>query len=58
MQKRVLIIENDRDIRDLVENPANVRAKLWKRAFKIYGYHLLMLAFASMLTRARIRLQL
>src|SRR5471032_848032 len=33
-------------IRDLVQNPANVRAKLWKRSFKIYGYHLLMLALA------------
>lgn len=33
-------------IRDLVLNPANVRAKLWKRSLKIYGYHLLMLAFA------------
>lgn len=33
-------------IRDLVLNPANVRAKLWKRSLKIYAYHLLMLAFA------------
>lgn len=33
-------------MRDLVLNPANVRAKLWKRSLKIYGYHLLMLAFA------------
>lgn len=33
-------------IRDLVQNPANVRAKLWKRSLKIYGYHLLMLALA------------
>jgi hypothetical protein len=33
-------------IRDLVQNPANVRARLWKRSLKIYGYHLLMLAFA------------
>jgi hypothetical protein len=32
--------------RDLVLNPSNVRAKLWKRSLKIYGYHLLMLAFA------------
>lgn len=32
--------------RDLVENPANVRARLWKRSLKIYGYHLLMLALA------------
>src|ERR1035441_8344925 len=33
-------------IRELVLNPANVRARLWKRSFKIYGYHLLMLALA------------
>lgn len=33
-------------IRELVQNPANVRARLWKRSFKIYGYHLLMLALA------------
>ena len=33
-------------IRDLVQNPANVRARLWKRSLKIYGYHLLMIAFA------------
>ena len=33
-------------IRDLVQNPSNVRAKLWKRSLKIYGYHLLMLALA------------
>lgn len=33
-------------IRDLVLNPANVRARLWKRSLKIYGYHLMMLAFA------------
>ena len=33
-------------IRDWVQNPANVRARLWKRSFKIYGYHLLMLALA------------
>ena len=33
-------------IRDLVQNPANVRARLWKRSLKIYGYHLLMLALA------------
>src|ERR1700674_2679691 len=31
-------------IRDLVQNPANVRARLWKRSLKVYGYHLLMLA--------------
>jgi hypothetical protein len=33
-------------IRDLVQNPANVRAKLWKRSLKIYSYHLVMLAVA------------
>jgi hypothetical protein len=33
-------------MRDLVQNPANVRTRLWKRSLKIYGYHLLMLAFA------------
>ena len=33
-------------LRDLVQNPANVRAKLWKRSLKIYGYHLIMLALA------------
>ncbi len=33
-------------IRDLAENPANVRARLWKRTLKIYSYHLVMLAFA------------
>jgi hypothetical protein len=33
-------------IRDLVQNPANVRTRLWKRSLKIYGYHLLMLALA------------
>ncbi|MFZ0743151.1 MAG: OpgC domain-containing protein [Terracidiphilus sp.] len=33
-------------IRDLVQNPANVRTRLWKRSLKIYGYHLLMLTLA------------
>jgi hypothetical protein len=33
-------------IRDLVQNPGNVRAKLWKRSLKIYSYHLIMLALA------------
>lgn len=32
--------------RDLVQNPGDVRAKLWKRSLKIYGYHLIMLALA------------
>lgn len=33
-------------IHEFVQDPTNVRAKLWKRSLKIYGYHLLMLAFA------------
>lgn len=33
-------------IRDFVQNPANARARLWKRSLKIYGYHLLMLGLA------------
>jgi hypothetical protein len=33
-------------IRDLVQDAPGVRAKLWKRSLKIYGYHLLMLALA------------
>lgn len=33
-------------IRDWGLNPANVRARLWKRSLKIYGYHLLMLGLA------------
>jgi hypothetical protein len=33
-------------IREFVQDPVNARAKLWKRSFKIYGYHLAMLAFA------------
>jgi hypothetical protein len=33
-------------IRDWVQNPTNVRARLWKRSLKIYGYHLLMLLLA------------
>jgi len=33
-------------IREFVQNPANARSKLWKRSFKVYSYHLLMLAFA------------
>jgi hypothetical protein len=32
--------------RDLVQNPANVRGKLWKRSLKIYAYHLVMLGLA------------
>jgi hypothetical protein len=33
-------------IRGLVQDPSNVRAQLWKRSLKIYGYHLIMLALA------------
>lgn len=33
-------------IRGLVQNPAEVRTKLWKRSLKIYGYHLVMLTLA------------
>jgi hypothetical protein len=33
-------------IRELVQDPARARMKLWKRSLKIYAYHLLMLAFA------------
>ena len=33
-------------IRDLIRDEPGVRMKLWKRSLKIYGYHLLMLAFA------------
>lgn len=33
-------------MREFVRDPTNVRAKLWKRSLKIYGYHLLMLLFA------------
>jgi hypothetical protein len=33
-------------IRKFVLDPGNARSRLWKRSLKIYGYHLLMLAFA------------
>jgi hypothetical protein len=33
-------------IRELVQNPRNARARLWKRSLKIYSYHLIMLALA------------
>jgi hypothetical protein len=33
-------------IRSLLEDASGVRNRLWKRSFQIYGYHLLMLAFA------------
>jgi hypothetical protein len=32
--------------RDLLVDASGMRIKLWKRSLKIYGYHLLMLAFA------------
>src|SRR6266704_814581 len=33
-------------LRDAREGETGLRGKLWRRTFKIYGYHLLMLAFA------------
>lgn len=33
-------------IRQAAEDGAGLRTKLWKRAFKIYGYHLLLLSLA------------
>src|ERR1700727_1149647 len=33
-------------MRELTENPAGVRMRLWKRSFKLYGYHMLLLSFA------------
>jgi hypothetical protein len=33
-------------LRDAREDENGLRGKLWRRTFKIYGYHLLMLAFA------------
>lgn len=33
-------------IRELLVDASGVRSRLWKRSLKIYGYHLLMLAFA------------
>jgi hypothetical protein len=33
-------------IRKLMEDPANVRAHLWKRSLKLYAYHMFLLAFA------------
>ncbi len=33
-------------IRDLVQDPAHVLQKLWKRSLKIYAYHLVMLTIA------------
>lgn len=39
-------------IREFVQDPANARAKLWKRSLKIYGYHVAMLAFAFTIVAA------
>lgn len=33
-------------IRESIRDSSGVRARLWKRSLKIYGYHLLMLTFA------------
>jgi hypothetical protein len=33
-------------IRELMQNPAGVRVRLWKRSLKLYGYHMLLLVFA------------
>jgi len=33
-------------IRRLMEDPAHVWSRLWKRSFKIYAYHMFLLAFA------------
>jgi hypothetical protein len=39
-------------IRELLRDEAGVHIKLWKRSLKIYGYHLLMLAFAFTIAAA------
>jgi hypothetical protein len=39
-------------IRELIQNDAGVRLKLWKRSLKIYAYHLLMLTFAFTIAAA------
>jgi hypothetical protein len=39
-------------IRELLQDEAGVHIKLWKRSLKIYGYHLLMLAFAFTIAAA------
>jgi hypothetical protein len=39
-------------IRELLVDATGVRIKLWKRSLKIYGYHLLMLAFAFTIAAA------
>lgn len=33
-------------IHEVMHDPPGVHVRLWKRSFKVYGYHLLMLAFA------------
>lgn len=33
-------------IRKAMEDPAGVRAHMWKRSFKLYAYHMFLLAFA------------
>jgi hypothetical protein len=33
-------------IRDMYEDATGVRARLWKRSLKVYGYHLMLLGFA------------
>jgi hypothetical protein len=33
-------------IRELMQNPAGVRVRLWKRSLKLYAYHMLLLVFA------------
>ncbi|WP_446742106.1 OpgC domain-containing protein [Silvibacterium acidisoli] len=39
-------------IRELMRDDVKARTKLWKRSFKVYGYHLLMLAFAFTIAAA------
>ncbi len=39
-------------IRELLVDASGVRIRLWKRSLKIYGYHLLMLAFAFTIAAA------
>ena len=39
-------------IRDLLVDASGVRIRLWRRSLKIYGYHLLMLAFAFTIAAA------
>jgi hypothetical protein len=39
-------------IRELLRDKAGVHIKLWKRSLKIYGYHLLLLAFAFTIAAA------